>query len=273
MKIDLHIHTTYSDGLLTPAQVIREAFRLNLKAIAITDHDTIDGISPALNEAEKYHGLEVIPGVELSTDLDGEEVHILGYYLNYNDLNLRTTLVSFQQERKARLEKIITKLNSIGVDISIKDVFVKSHGASLGRPHVALAMIEKGYAGSVQEAFEKYLNKGKPAYVPREKLTPLNAINIIKQSNGIPVLAHPGLLGDQSIINKILEYGIMGIEVIHSDHSPAQTAHYKKLALDNNLLLTGGSDSHGETPLLLGSLDVPLKYASKLKEAKKALTM
>lgn len=271
MNIDLHVHTTFSDGLLTPEQIIAMAFKLNLKAIAITDHDTFNGISPALNEAKKYTELEVIPGIELSTDWADEDVHILGYYLDYNDMNLRTTLFNFQQKRRKRVERIIAKLKNMGVDICIDDVCAKSQGSSLGRPHIALALIEKGYANSVQEAFENYLNRGKPAYVPREKLTPFNAINVIKKNKGIPVLAHPGLLKNCHTINELIEYGIMGIEVIHKDHNQAQTAYYTKLALDNNLLLTGGSDSHGENPLLLGSLDIPFEYFIKLKEAKRAL--
>ena len=166
MKVDLHIHTIYSDGLLTPEQVVKKAFELDLKAISITDHDTIDGISSAMNEVEKCPGLEVIPGIELSTDWGGDEIHILGYYLNYKDLDLRTRLSNFQQKRRIRVERIISKLQNMGIDVSIKDV--KSRGSSLGRPHVASALIRKGYATSVQEAFDKYLNKGKPAYVPRK---------------------------------------------------------------------------------------------------------
>ncbi|NLZ54042.1 MAG: phosphatase, partial [Thermoanaerobacteraceae bacterium] len=167
------------------------------------------------------------------------------------------------------LEKILIKLNNIGIQISIKDVYKKAQGSSLGRPHVALALIEKGYVNSIQEAFEKYLGKGRPAYVPREKLTPFDAIKIIKKSNGIPVLAHPGLLENDSIIPELISNGLMGIEVIHKDHTQTNTAHYTKLALENNLLLTGGSDSHGEVPLLLGTLDVPLEYVSKLRKVKK----
>ena len=267
MKVDLHIHTIYSDGLLTPEQVVKKAFELDLKAISITDHDTIDGISSAMNEVEKCPGLEVIPSIELSTDWGGDEIHILGYYLNYKDLDLRTRLSNFQQKRRIRVERIISKLQNMGIDVSIKDV--KSRGSSLGRPHVASALIRKGYATSVQEAFDKYLNKGKPAYVPKKKLTPLNAINMIKQNKGIPVLAHQDCSKPKCNL-ELIDYGIMGIEVIHKDHNQAQTAYYTKLAKDNNLLLTGGSDCHGKAPLLLGSFNIPLKYVDKLKEIKEA---
>ncbi|MCG1011792.1 PHP domain-containing protein [Tepidanaerobacter sp. GT38] len=269
MKVDLHIHTTYSDGLLTPEQVVKKAIDRNLQAIAITDHDTVDGILPAIIEARKYEGFEVIPGIELSTYYDGQEVHILGYYIDYKDLNLKKELLDLQQNRQQRLEKIIYKLNNIGVLINIKDVQEKARGSSVGRPHVALALIEKGYVTSIKEAFDKYLSKGRPAYVPRKKLTPSDAIKLIKNSDGIPVLAHPGLLENDSIIHELIESGIMGIEVIHKDHTQIHTDCYTKLALENNLLLTGGSDSHGEEPLLLGTLNVPIEYVTKLKDKAK----
>jgi len=267
MKVDLHVHTTFSDGLLTPQQVVKKAFKLNLQVIAITDHDTVDGVLPALIEAKNYKRPEVIPGIELSTHWNDQEVHILGYYIDFEDINLKKQLLDLQQNRIKRLEIILAKLNDVDVQINYEDVFKYSRGTSVGRPHVALALIEKGYVSSIKEAFEKYLGKGRPAYVPRKKLTPFDAIKIIKKSNGIPVLAHPGLLENDSIISELISDGIMGIEVIHKDHSQGDTAYYTKLALENNLLLTGGSDSHGEDPLLLGTLNVPLEYAIKLKEA------
>lgn len=239
MNVDLHIHTTFSDGLLTPNQVVIEASRLHLKAIAITDHDTVEGVPLALSEAEKHTELEVIPGIELSTDWKCQEVHILGYYLDYLDCNLKTTILKFQQGRKRRVGKIIERLKEIGINIAMKDVEFKSLGPSLGRPHVASVLIEKGYVNSIDEAFEKYLDMGKPTYIPREKVTPFNAIDIIKKSNGIPVLAHPGLLKNQSIIDDLISNGIMGIEVYHKNHTPAQIDYYSRLALKSNLLITG----------------------------------
>lgn len=268
MKVDLHLHTTYSDGLLTPEEVVRKAVALGLQTIAITDHDTVDGILPAIVEVRKYKGFEVIPGIELSSHCNGQEVHILGYYIDYEDLNLQKILLDLQENRKKRLEKIIVKLNNMGINIDIKDVQKKALGSSLGRPHIALALMEKGHVSSTKEAFEKYLAKGRPAYVPRKKLTPFDAIKIIKESGGIPVLAHPGLLEDDSIIPELISNGLMGIEVIHKEHTEAQTAYYTNVALAKNLLLTGGSDSHGEEPLLLGTLNVPYEYVDKLKEAR-----
>jgi len=269
MKADLHVHTTCSDGLLTPEKVVKKAFEINLGAIAITDHDTIDGILPACVEAKKYKGLEVIPGIELSTYHQDQEVHILGYYINYDDFDLKCHLLDLQQSRKNRLEKILTKLNNLNVKIDLNDVYKHSQGASVGRPHIAQALVEKGYVSSIKEAFEKYLGKGKPAYVPREKITPFEAIKLIKKAKGVPVLAHPGLLEDDSIIPELINSGIMGIEVIHKDHTQEDTRYYTKLARERNLLLTGGSDSHGEEPLLLGALDISLEYATKLRETAK----
>jgi len=269
MKVDLHIHTTFSDGLLKPEEVVKKAYELNLQAIAITDHDTVDGVLPAIIESRKYKGLEVIPGIELSTYHGDQEVHILGYYINYNDLALKKVLLDLQQNRKIRLEKILAKLNDINIKVDILDVYKFSKGASIGRPHIALAMMERGYVSSIKEAFEKYLGKGKTAYVPRRKLLPSDAIKLIIKSNGIPVLAHPGLLENDTIIPELINNGIMGIEVIHKEHMQDDISCYTKLAQENNLLLTGGSDSHGETPLLLGSLNIPLEYAIKLKEVAK----
>jgi predicted metal-dependent phosphoesterase TrpH len=271
MKVDLHLHTTCSDGLFTPQQLVKKAYELNLKAIAITDHDTVDGILPAIIEANRYKDLEVIPGIELSTHCNGQEVHILGYYIDYENFHLKEQLLDLQQNRIKRLEKILTKLNDIDIQIKYDDVYKYSRGTSVGRPHVALALVEKGYVSSIKEAFDKFLAKGRPAYVPRKKLTPIDAIKLIKECRGIPVLAHPGLLEDDSIISELITNGIMGIEVIHKDHTKDDTAYYTKLALENNLLLTGGSDSHGEEPLLLGTLDIPFKYAARLKDTAKVI--
>ena len=178
MRADLHLHTTFSDGKLTPQQVVKEAWKL-------------DGVPLALDEAKKYSNLEVIPGIELSTDWGGQEIHILGYYIDYDDVNFKAVLSKLQQRRENRIEKIVEKLKDININISFYEVSKKSSGSSLGRPHVASVLIEKGYAASVKDAFSKYLGRGKPAYVPRGKLTPFDAIDMVKQSKGIPVLAHP----------------------------------------------------------------------------------
>lgn len=268
MYVDLHVHTTFSDGLLAPQQVVKKAFELKLKAVAITDHDTVKGIQPALDAAKSYKGIEVVPGIEFSTEYFGEEVHILGYYIDFCDKNLNEFLTDLQEGRKKRIYKIVSKLQSLRIDIFEDEVFAKSKGASIGRPHVAMVLCDKGYVNSIEEAFEKYLSKDAPAYVPKEKITPFYAVDLIYKKHGIPILAHPGLLKNKNIVSELISYGIKGIEVIHKDHTKEDIQLYAKLAKDNNLLLTGGSDSHGETPLLLGSFNVPVEYFYKLKEMK-----
>jgi len=267
LKVDLHIHTTFSDGKLTPAEIVQKSRELGLRAIAITDHDTVDGIPQAL-EAGKREAMEVIPGIEINTYYDGQEIHILGYYIEYDKPGLKKTLSYLLQKRSERVEKIVGKLKQLGINIGFDEIKLKAGGPSLGRPHVARALIDKGYAESIEDAFDKFLNPGRPAYVERYKLTPFDAVDIIKKSKGIPVLAHPGLLSQKQIIGQLTDYGILGIEVYHKDHTSEQIKFFMELASAKGLLMTGGSDSHGESPLLLGSLDVPWEFVLKLKNKK-----
>jgi predicted metal-dependent phosphoesterase TrpH len=268
MKADLHIHTTYSDGLLSPVQVVRRADELNLKVIAITDHDTVEGIPEALEEAKKSQKLEVIPGIEINTDYKSEEAHILGYYLDYRGDYLKNVLEGLQFKRIERARNIAKKLKELGIPIYFEEIRSKALGPSIGRPHVAAVLVEKGFAISTEDAFIRYLNRGKPAYVPRERLTPFAAVDIIKKSSGIPVLAHPGLIKSQHIVDELIQYGIMGLEVYHKEHTRLQARHYIKVAKHHGLIMTGGSDCHGKDPLFLGTLDIPAEYAVKLKEFK-----
>lgn len=271
MKVDLHIHTTFSDGRLTPSEVVKISHERGLKFIAITDHDTVDGIPEALDEERKLGSPEVIPGIEINTNYHDDEVHILGYFIDYEKSYLKQLLGELLKKRIERTRRIAEKLNQIGINISFEEIKLKAPGPAIGRPHVAMALIEKGYTCSIEDAFERYLNPGRPAYVERHKLSPFDAIDIIKKSDGIPVLAHPGLLHDKKIIDELIKGGIMGIEVYHKDHDKSLVAHYMKLAKENNLLMTGGSDSHGETPLLLGTLNIPVEFALKLKKRKNCM--
>lgn len=267
MSIDLHIHTTCSDGLLTPEQVVRKAVQLNLNAIAITDHDTTDGITRALQEA-KSTNIEVIPGIEINTNYNGHEIHILGYYLDYQGNYINDILKDLQQKRVNRAKKIVYKLKNLGFDISYDEIRTIALGPSVGRPHIAQMMINKHYVNTIKEAFEKYLGESAPAYVPRTKLTPFEAIDIIKNAKGIPVLAHPGLLEEHSIIKELIDYGIMGLEAYHTKHDDVTTQNVINIAKEKDLLITGGSDSHGEEPLLLGALPIPNKILFELKKYK-----
>lgn len=270
MRVDLHVHTAFSDGTLTPEQAVDTAYSLKLRAIAITDHDTVEGIKPALDRAKEYSSFEVIPGIEINAFYLNEEIHILGYYIDWENDFLRSTLKSLQEERVERIKKIVKKLNDMGIEISFEDILAKASGSSVGRPHVAAALVEKKIVSSIKEAFDLYLDKGKPAFVPREKITPHYAVDVLKKSGGIPVLAHPGKIKDQSIVKSLIDYGIQGIEVYHKDHDEEMVQHYKKIASKYGLLMTGGSDCHGK-PLIMGSQPVPYEYVTQLKQIKKQL--
>ena len=244
-KLDMHIHTTASDGKLTPIEVVELAIKKNLKGIAITDHDTVNGII----EATEYNqnDIIIIPGIEFSCIKNNNEIHLLGYFIDYKNDNIINITNKIITHRKNRADKIIKKLNNIGVNIKVEDVLNESKGKSIGRPHIARVLINKNYVNSINEAFEKYLAKGRPAYVKRYKLSLQEGIDLIHNANGIAVIAHPGLL-DNSINLKTLihSYNIDGIEVYHSKHSENQEKQFYKIAINDNLIITGGSDYHGD---------------------------
>lgn len=272
MFADLHLHTTASDGLETPFKIVEMAKKMGFKCISITDHDTVDGLSEAQKAAEQL-GIELIPGIELSTLFEGKEVHILGYCIDPNNQMLKDLLSKFIESRKKRARKIVEKLNELGVDVSMSRVEEIAKGEFVGRPHIARAMMEKGYVSSLSEAFTKdYLGNGGRAYVERYKLYTHEAINFIKQIGAVAVLAHPGIdtVGGRLThyeIEQIIEMGIEGIEVFYPEHDAAQTRFYKNLAQTHNLVITGGSDYHGdkETDLKVGSIKLPYKHVEALK--------
>ncbi len=246
-KADLHIHTTASDGTLKPNEIVKWAYKKNVKAIAITDHDTVYGIDIAINEANKYNNLLVIPGIEFSCEYNDIEIHILGYFINYKSKILKKLTDKIIHSRKIRGEKIIKKLNKIGIEINIRDVENHSRNSRfIGRPHIARALIAKKYVNTINEAFEKYIGKDKPAYEPRYKLSINKAINVIHAIKGIAVLAHPGLIKDINPKEVFTNYKFDGIEVYHSKHKIEDIKKYEKLANEHNLIKTGGSDFHGE---------------------------
>ncbi|MBP2071668.1 PHP domain-containing protein [Thermoanaerobacterium butyriciformans] len=267
---DLHIHTTKSDGTCKPKEVVQMAKNANLSAIAITDHDTLDGIDEA-KEASELYGIEIIPGIELNSYDDRQDIHILGYFIDYKNNDLLEKLKDIRKSRINRAKLIISKLNEIGINITYDDVLshTKESFSFIGRPHIAKAIVEAGYAKSVKEAFDKYIGEDKPAYVKRYRLHPFDSIKMIINAGGIPVLAHPGLLIDKEIIKHLITNGLKGIEVYHSKHSRADTEFFKNFALENNLLITGGSDFHGvdvDGEYLLGTVKLDYKYIEKLKE-------
>lgn len=244
---DLHMHTKASDGLHAPAENVRMAKQAGLSAIAITDHDTTAGVKEAIQEGKKL-GIEVVPGVEISTSAKGQDVHILGYFIDLDDAQFASRLEDLRQARNRRNDKLIQRLNQLGIEITMEEVHagVKSEDESVGRPHFADVLIQKGYVASLKEAFDVYLGKEGKAYVNTERNRPHHAIEWIKQAGGAAVIAHPGLYADDQLVEEIIEQGADGIEVYHADHSKNDEARYLKLAEKHQLIITAGSDFHGE---------------------------
>lgn len=244
-KADLHIHTTFSDGSLTPNEIVKWASRKKVYAIAVTDHDTVEGIKFAV-ECGRLYDIIIIAGIEISCTFEEEEIHILGYFIDYEDKNLLETTRILKKSRESRAKKIIKKLNDLGFDITLEDVYNISGTGVIGRPHIAKAMIEKKYISTVEEAFEKYLKKDKPAYVERFKLSIEEGINLIHSTGGVAVIAHPGLIKNKKVIHEAISFNADGIEVIHSKHSKQDMLKYCKIANRYNLIITGGSDFHSD---------------------------
>lgn len=239
----MHVHTTASDGSLTPSQVVARARAKGLGGVAITDHDTVEGIQEAL-EVAKDTGFIVLPGIELSTEKDGEEIHILGYGLDYHAPSLLKTLDFLKNQRLLRGEKMIHRLQKLGLDISFQEVMSLAGEGSLGRPHIAQTLVRKGYVKNTYEAFQRYLIKGAPGYVERFKLDPVDAIAQIRGLGGLAVVAHPALIKQPGMLEYLIDQGAHGVEVYHPDNGPEATAAYLALAKARGLMITGGSDFH-----------------------------
>jgi len=266
--VDLHIHTTASDGKYSPDVIVAKAAETGLKYISITDHDTIDGITPAIKAAKSYPGLTLIPGVEISTDLADCEAHILGYFIDYASPDFQKELEKFRDSRLGRGQRMVAKLNELGIKIDWSRVQAIAGDGAIGRPHVAQAMLEKGYVKTFEEAFDKYIGHGGPAYVEREKMTPQEAVALILSAGGIPVLAHPFTVKDSEAMAAALkEAGLIGIEAYYKDNTPEQTAATLELAEKYSLIATGGTDYHGideSKEVMIGGVEVPLEAAERL---------
>ncbi len=242
-KADLHMHTFYSDGFYSPSDVVKKAAETGLSTISITDHDNVNALEEAI-ETGKQFGLEVIPGVEISTDISDREIHILGYFVDPANKELEHYLSFFRNERVKRAGRIITKLNSLGLDITLDDVVRKARIGALGRPHIAHAMAEKGLISSYFEAFNKYIGNGCPAYERKVHVSPQSAFKIISDAGGLSFIAHPGNL-PEFIIKELIDAGVDGIEVIHPSHLPHKVKYYRGIVNEYFLLESGGSDFHG----------------------------
>lgn len=242
-RIDLHMHTSYSDGFYSPIELVQKANERNLDIISITDHDSVNGISQAA-EIGKDLGITVIPGLEISTDIEDKEVHLLGYFIDINYPELTKYLSFFREERYYRAVRIVKKLNNIGIDISIDDVMKVAKNSAVGRPHIALALHNLGVVKEYYEAFEKYLRDNGPAYERKIHVSPQSALKLISDAGGLSFIAHPGHLKD-SILMNLINAGIDGIEVTHPSHNDYQRKFYRGIVNQYCLLESGGSDFHG----------------------------
>lgn len=249
--IDLHVHSTASDGSLTPRQVVQEAKNLGLRAIALTDHDTVAGLDEAL-AAGREVDLEVIPGIEISAHHEPGSMHILGYFINHHYEGLQAQLAVLQQARASRNPAMIAKLQELGVAITLAEVEAVAGGGQLGRPHIAQVLVRKGYARDFQDAFDRFIGNHGPAYVKKFRFPPADAIKMIREAGGLAVLAHPFTLeyGSrqhlQAILQELQSYGLAAVEAFYPEHTPEQQKLYQELAAELGLLVTGGSDYHGE---------------------------
>ena len=271
--IDLHIHSTFSDGTFTPLQLVKYAEEKGLKAFALTDHDTTEGVKEAKSIETN---VEVISGVEISTRYDKKEIHIVGLYVNENDADLNKQLKYYREKRVTRNFEILEKLNSLGVNITIDDVKESCTGDVISRAHIAKALVSKGFVGSYTEAFDRYLGDNKCAYVPRETLNYEESMELITKAGGVPVLAHPLLykMSDTNLENmrvKLRQKGLKAVEVYYSTHSNSDTQHIMAMANRVGLIYSGGSDFHGSTkPKIdmgtgMGKLAVPYEILEKIR--------
>lgn len=265
--IDLHIHSDHSDGTFSVDRIITIAHRVGLVTISITDHDTISGLDAAVI-AGKRMGLEVIPGVELSTVIGSQDIHLLGYYIDPSDRQLLRYLTMFREERYRRAERIVKKLNAIGLPLSFETVLTKAGSAAVGRPHIADALVVEGFVSTTGEAFAKYLGYDGPAYEAKYVMSPDVAIQLIRGAGGIVVVAHPGTYDAESYLPDLLVAGVEGVEVIYPKHTYEQRLRYEFLAETYGLVKTGGSDCHGERhgDVRIGTMHVPYSYLEAIKK-------
>lgn len=242
-KTDLHTHTNFSDGFNSPEKLVETANSKGIKILSITDHDNVYGIKEAVEFAKKFD-MEIIPGVEISTDIRDTEVHILGYFIDPKNSDLEHYLNFFREERYKRAVRMVKKLNILGLDISIEDVMAFAKNSAVGRPHLAQALLAKGQVKTFFEAFYKYIGNHAPAYERKVHLSPQSAFKIISDAGGLSFIAHPGNM-PEILVKELIDAGVDGIEVIHPSHSPEQVRFYRGIVNEYFLLESGGSDFHG----------------------------
>ena len=278
--IDLHLHTTYSDGRLKPAQLVRLCADRGLEVIAVSDHDSTEGLDEVYETASGLPGLTVIPAIELSTDIPGSEVHVLGYFVDRHDPELQSALTRFRDGREHRGKRMVERLAELGVEVSWERVKELSGGGAIGRPHIAQAMVEAGHVRYPKDAFDQYLGRNGPAYAERAKLTPREAVAMLRANGAVPVMAHPTYSASKSdrdevtqlreILTELKEAGLAGMEVHYGDYTPDQVEYLAALARELDLIACGGSDYHasgnpGEPEP--GSVGPPLETVEALRAA------
>ncbi len=268
-EVDLHLHSTYSDGRLTPAQLVDLVAERGLRVAALTDHDSTEGLAEAFEAAEKHPQLTIIPGIELSTDIPGNEIHVLGYFIDYFNPGFQQTLSEFREGRLDRGRRMVDNLDKLGISIDWERVLELSDGGAVGRPHIAQAMMEKGYITHPQEAFEKYIGRNGPAYADRPKLTPGDAVRMILDVGGLPVLAHPAryVKNPEGHIPLLKEAGLAGMEVYYKDYTPEEVGGLLAICRKYDLVPTGGTDYHAigaPDEMEPGSAGPPMEIARRL---------
>jgi hypothetical protein len=267
---DLHLHTNFSDGTFSPEELVLYAQKNGLACIALTDHDTVEGCERAGVACAKVQ-MEFIPGAELTAEHEDTEVHILGYFLDTKNSVLLDRIGKFQSVRQSRISEMCAALNKLGVPLKAESVFALANCKSPGRPHVARALVKEKLVANLDEAFERFLKKGKPAWVPKTKMSALESVELIHQAGGLAVMAHPGLNRTDEIIPGLVRAGLDGIECFHTKHSTVMAERYLEIAEKYRLLVTGGSDCHGfsKNKPLIGTVKLPYEHVEKMKAAKK----
>jgi hypothetical protein len=266
MHADFHLHTNYSDGTYTPEELAGHAKRCGLKAVALTDHDTMEGCA-RMAAACLALGVEFVPAAELTAEHDGNELHMLGFFLDGQNPRLLTELARFQKVRQQRIHEMVARLNHLGIPINAEAVFALANCRSPGRPHVARTLVQGGWCSSLDEAFERFLRKGKPAWVPKFKISALDAIELIHHAGGLAAMAHPGLNHTDEVIPDLVKAGMDALECFHTKHSTSMTQRYLEIADRHRLLVTGGSDCHGMSKgkPLIGSIKIPYECVERMK--------
>ncbi len=268
---DLHLHTLFSDGTFTPEELVLRAQNVGLACIALTDHDSVEGCERAAAACAKVQ-MDFIPGAELTAEHEDTEVHVLGYFLDTKNKTLLDRIGKFQAVRQNRIREMCAALNKLGIPLKAEAVFALANCKSPGRPHVARALVKEKLIDNLDEAFEKYLKKGRPAWVPKTKMSALESVELIHQAGGLAVMAHPGLNRTDDIIPALVKAGLDGIECFHTKHSTVMAERYLEIAEKYELLVTGGSDCHGfsKKQPLIGGVKLPYEHVEKMKAAKKA---